>query len=106
MSEKLVVFVSCAGKEQAERIAGALVEEKLAACVNVVTGVRSCYVWEGKVNWEDEVLLFVKTTRGAFSALEKRVLELHTYEVPEIVGVRIETGSERYLRWVGESVNH
>jgi periplasmic divalent cation tolerance protein len=100
-----MVFVSCGGREQAENIAGVLVEERLAACVNVVAGVRSCYVWEGKVCWEDEVLLFVKTTRDAFSALEKRVRELHTYEVPEIVGVRIEAGSEKYLRWVGESVD-
>jgi uncharacterized protein involved in tolerance to divalent cations len=104
MSEKLVVFVSCAGKEQAERIAGAVIEEKLAACVNVMPGVRSCYVWEGKVAWEDEVLMVMKTTREAFEGLEKRVLELHTYEVPEIVGVRIEVGSEKYLRWVGESL--
>lgn len=104
MSEKLVVFVSCAGKEQAEKIAGIVVEERLAACVNVVAGVRSCYVWEGKVTWEEEVLLIVKTTAAAFEELEKRVLELHTYEVPEIVGVRIEAGSEKYLRWMGEMV--
>jgi periplasmic divalent cation tolerance protein len=100
MSEKLVVFVSCAGKDQAERIASNVVGERLAACVNVVAGVRSCFVWEGKVSWEEEVLLVVKTTREAFEKLEKRVLELHTYEVPEIVGVRIEIGSEKYLKWV------
>lgn len=105
MNEKLVVFVSCSGKEQAEKIAGALVEERLAACVNVLPGVRSCYVWEGRVNWEDEVLLVIKTTAAGFGKLEKRVLELHTYEVPEIVGVKIEAGSEKYLKWVGESVD-
>jgi periplasmic divalent cation tolerance protein len=103
MNEKMVVFVSCAGKEQAEKIAAAVVEERLAACVNVLPGVRSCYVWEGKVQWEDEVLLLMKTTREAFAGLEKRVLELHTYEVPEIVGVRIDAGTEKYLNWVGEN---
>ena len=104
MREKLVVFVSCAGKDQAEKIAGVLVAERLAACVNVLPGVRSCYVWEGKVAWEEEVLLLVKTTRDAFAALERRVMELHTYEVPEIVAVKIEVGAEKYLKWVGEMV--
>jgi uncharacterized protein involved in tolerance to divalent cations len=104
VNEKLVVFVSCAGKEQAEKIAGAVVEERLAACVNVVPGVRSCYVWEAKVTWEEEVLLVIKTTAAAFGALERRVLELHSYAVPEIVGVRIEAGEEKYLKWVEEAV--
>jgi len=104
MTETLVVFVSCEGKQQAEKIAGVVVEERLAACVNVLPGVRSCYVWEGKLTWAEEVLLLVKTTRAGFLGLEKRVRELHTYEVPEIVGVRIEAGEEKYLRWVGESV--
>ena len=106
MSEKLMVFVSCAGKEQAEKIAGAVVAERLAACVNVLPVVRSCYVWEGKVTWEDEVLLVMKTTADVFAGLEKRVLELHTYEVPEIVGVKIEAGNEKYLRWLKDSINH
>jgi periplasmic divalent cation tolerance protein len=98
--------VSCAGKEQAEKIASSIVEERLAACVNVLPGVRSCYVWEGKVNWEDEVLLVIKTTRDTFRALERRVTALHTYELPEIVGVKIEAGSEKYLKWVGDSVEN
>jgi len=104
VSEKLVVFVSCAGREQAEKIAGAVVEERLAACVNVLEGVRSCYMWEGKVTWAEEVLLVVKTTAAAFGGLERRVLELHSYDVPEIVGVRIEVGEAKYLKWMGESV--
>lgn len=104
MSEKLVVFVSCAGKDQAERIAAAVVEERLAACVSVLPGVKSCYVWEGRMTWAEEVVLMVKTTREAFGALESRVGELHTYKVPEVVGVSIAVGSEKYLEWVGESV--
>ena len=104
MNEKLVVFVSCDGKEQAERIAGAVVEERLAACVNVLPGVRSCYMWEGKRTWSEEVLLVMKTTAEVFGALEKRVLALHSYEIPEIVGLGIEAGSERYLQWVRDAV--
>jgi uncharacterized protein involved in tolerance to divalent cations len=106
MSEKMVVFVSCPGKELGERIAGLVVEERLAACVNVLPSVRSCYVWEGKLTWEDEVLLVIKTTRDSFRGLERRVLELHTYELPEIVGVKIEMGSEKYMKWMGDSVEN
>ena len=104
MSDKLVVFVSCEGKEQAEKIAGALVEERLAACVSVLPGVRSCYVWEGKLTWAQEATLVIKSTREAYRALEKRVLEMHTYEVPEIIALSVELGSQKYLQWVGDSV--
>ena len=104
MSDKLVIFVSCEGKEQAEKIAGALVEERLAACVNVLPGISSCYVWEGKLTWTLEAVLMIKSTREAFEALEKRVRELHTYKVPEIIGVSVELGSQKYLQWVGDSV--
>jgi periplasmic divalent cation tolerance protein len=86
MSEILMVFVTCEGTEQAEGIAGKVVEEGLAACVNVVAGVRSCYVWEGNLTWSQEVLLVIKTTRAGFERLERRVRELHSYEVRGGVG--------------------
>ena len=95
-----MVFVTCGGREEAERIATGVVTEKLAACVNVVPAVRSCYVWEGKLNWSEEVLLIVKTTRERYGELERRILELHSYDVPEIVAVGVERGSEKYLEWV------
>jgi len=95
-----MVFVTCGGREEAERIATGVVTEKLAACVNVVPAVRSCYVWEGKLNWSEEVLLIVKTTRERYGELEARIRELHSYDVPEIVAVSVEMGSEKYLRWV------
>ena len=104
MNEFLIVFVTCEGREQSERIAEAVVEEGLAACVNVVPGVRSCYVWEGKRTWSEEVLLVMKTTRAGFEKLEKRVRELHSYEVPEIVGVGVEMGFAKYLEWVRAGV--
>jgi periplasmic divalent cation tolerance protein len=104
MTDKLMVFVSCAGKEQAEKIAAAVVTERLAACVNMIPGMWSCYVWEGKLTWADEVLLVAKTTSEQLDKLEKRVLELHSYEIPEIVAVPIEAGLKSYLKWVNESV--
>src|SRR5215207_5116853 len=99
MSEVLMVFVNCEGREQAEGIANRVVEERLAACVNVVGGVRSCYVWEGKTTWSEEVMLMMKTTRAGYAGLEKRIKELHSYEVPEVMGLNVEVGEEKYLQW-------
>ena len=104
MTEAMVVFVTCESREDAEEIAEKVVGERLAACVNVLPGVRSCYVWEGKLTWSEEVLLLLKTTRAGFDALKERVRELHRYEVPEIVGLRVESGLEKYLDWVKSGV--
>ena len=104
MNEMLMVFMTCDGRQQAEEIAQKLVEERLAACVNVVPGIRSCYVWEGKLSWSEELLLIAKTTSGAFDGLKKRVGELHSYEVPEIVAVPVEAVAEKYGEWVRGSV--
>ncbi len=79
MMDKLIVFVTCESKEQAEQIAQTVVTEKLAACVNILPGVRSCYVWERQLTWSDEVLLLIKTTRGRFAQLETRIKGLHSY---------------------------
>ncbi|HET9943513.1 MAG TPA: divalent-cation tolerance protein CutA [Terriglobia bacterium] len=103
MTEILMVFVTCESKE-GEKIAGSVVSEGLAACVNVMPGVRSCYVWEGKLTWSEEVLMVMKTTHGGFERLEQRVRELHSYEVPEIVGVGVEKGFGKYLEWVRAGV--
>src|SRR5215813_2744969 len=100
MTDKIIVFVSCESKEQAERIAQAVVSEKLAACVNVLPGVRSCYVWEGKLTWSDEVLMLVKTTRGRFDQLQDRIKAMHSYEVPEIVAVTIDDAFDKYIAWI------
>ena len=104
MMDKIIVFVTCESKEQAENIAQSLVSERLAACVNVVAGVRSCYVWEGKLTWSDEVLLLIKTTRSRFDQVQGRVKALHSYSVPEIVGVPIEDASQQYIDWIDTSV--
>src|SRR2546423_1487761 len=104
MTEVLIVFVTAGGREEAERIADAIVTEKLAACVNLVPALRSCYVWEGKVTWSDEVMLVVKTTRARYGELERRIKELHSYGTPEIVAVRVERGFGKYLEWVEGAV--
>ena len=104
MADKIIVFVTCESREQAETIAQTVVTEKFAACVNVLPGIRSCYVWEGKLNWSDEILLIIKTTRARFDQLQDRIKALHSYSVPEIVGVTIDAALERYAEWIESSV--
>lgn len=104
MTDKIIVFVTCESVPQAETIAQTVVTEKLAACVNVLPGIRSCYVWEGKLTWSDEVLLLIKTTRGRFDQLQDRIKMLHSYSVPEIVSVTIEDAFDKYIAWIDESV--
>ena len=104
MTDKVIVLVTCETREQAERIAEAVVSEKLAACVNVVAGVRSCYVWEGKLTWSDEILCLMKSTRGRFMQLQERVKAMHSYSVPEIVAVEIEDAYQPYLDWIDARV--
>ena len=104
MTDKIIVFVTCESKEQAETIAQAVVSDKLAACVNVLPGIRSCYVWEGRLTWSDELLLLIKTTRGRFEQLKARIRELHSYAVPEIVGVTIDEAFDKYIDWIDERV--
>ena len=104
MTDKVIVFVTCETKDQAHQIAEAVVKERLAACVNVVPGVRSCYVWEGNLTWSDEVLCLMKTTGGRFSQLRDRVKELHSYAVPEIVSVAMEDVYNRYSDWIDQNV--
>jgi periplasmic divalent cation tolerance protein len=95
-----VVLVTAPSAEKAAELARALVEERLAACGNVVPGLRSIYRWEGKVQDEPEALLILKTTRGRFEALRERVLALHPYQVPEVIALSVEAGSAAYLGWI------
>ena len=100
MTDALVVLVTTPSPERAAEIARALVEERLAACGNVVPGLRSIYRWEGEVHDDAEALLVLKTTRGRLEALRERVLALHPYEVPEVIALPIEAGNARYLEWI------
>ncbi len=104
VSERMVAFSTVGNAEDAERIARALVEQRLAACVNVVTRVVSIYRWRGAVERDEESLLVIKTRASQLEALGRALVALHSYEVPELVAVPIEGGSERYLAWLDESV--
>jgi periplasmic divalent cation tolerance protein len=102
MEECIIVYVTAGSPSEGDRLARALVEERLAACVNRVAAVQSVYRWEGKLEQSEEQLLIIKTQRSLFTALEKRVRELHSYAVPEIVALPIIEGSQDYLRWLAE----
>ena len=100
--EFLVVYCT-ASPEEADALARALVQERLAACVNIAP-VRSCYIWEGMLNLDTEALLIIKTTREGFEPLKKRIAELHSYAVPEIIALPIAEGHQPYLDWLSRSV--
>jgi periplasmic divalent cation tolerance protein len=95
-----VALITAPDADTARRIARALVEERLAACVNVVPGVSSIYRWEGVVHEDAELLLIAKTTEDRLAALAERLAVLHPYALPELVALAPSGGSERYLAWV------
>ena len=103
MSDFIVVFVTCGSEDEALKIARALVEEKLAACANMISPLRSIYRWEGKICDEKESLLVIKTRQSLFEDLAKRVKALHSYSVPEIIALPITEGSPAYLNWISEN---
>lgn len=96
----LLCYCSCPDAASAQAIAEALVGERLAACVNRLPGIRSTYRWQGEVITDSEELLLIKTTAGCFDALQSRLLQLHPYELPELVAVPVARGHEAYLDWV------
>ena len=104
MTDLIVVYVTVSSAQEGERIARALVDERLAACVNRLGTVRSTYRWEGQVEQSDEELLMIKTSLERFTAIKQRVSELHSYSVPEIIALPILAGSEAYLRWLNEQL--
>jgi periplasmic divalent cation tolerance protein len=104
MTDKLVVFSTCASEQHAEELSRALVEAQLAACVNIVPGVRSIYRWQGKVEDAAEVMLVIKTRRDLFPKLREMLIEGHRYEVPEVLALPVVDGSEAYLEWLDRSL--
>ena len=103
MSDPIIVLVTCGSEEEALKIANALVESRLAACVNLVAPIRSIYRWEERMWDEKEWLLIIKTQKNRFEELEKKIKSLHSYSVPEIVSVPIVEGSSSYLNWISEN---
>jgi periplasmic divalent cation tolerance protein len=105
MTDKIVVLVTCGSKKEARKIAQALVQRRLAACVQEIgVPVRSMYRWKGRVESANEVLLLIKTSRKRFSAVSTLVKKLHSYEVPEIIALNIADGSREYLDWITSNV--
>jgi periplasmic divalent cation tolerance protein len=104
MTDKVMIFSTAGNEAEARKIAQALVERRLAACVNVVPRIQSVYRWEGKVETAEEFLLIIKTTKTRSAEVKAAIRELHSYDVPECIVVSIESGSEEYLKWIEESL--
>jgi periplasmic divalent cation tolerance protein len=102
-SEYIVVLVTCP-LDEADRIAATLVGERLCACINILGNIRSVYRWQGEVKYDEESLLVMKTMGQIYARLEARIKEIHPYEVPEIICLKIEQGADNYLNWLSQSV--
>lgn len=101
-TEVRVVLCTCPAAD-ATRIARTILEERLVACVNVVSGVKSLYWWKDQLTEDTESLLVIKTVASCYDALEKRLLEIHPYDTPEILSVDVAAGNETYISWVADS---
>ncbi len=100
----IVVLVTAKDKAEGQKIADKLIQEKLAACVNILEGVTSVFWWEGKADQASEVLLIIKTQKTLFKKLEKAVKSAHSYTVPEIIALPIVAGNADYLKWIKKTV--
>ena len=105
MTEYIIVFITAPNEKEAACISQTIVGERLAGCVNMIRSVRSIYRWQGRIEDEQEVLLIIKTKRILFERLQKRVRELHSYSVPEILALPLVEGSEQYLNWLGQETD-
>ena len=105
MASEILIFVTCATRREANRLARSLVQANLAACVNIFANpIHSIYRWKGKIETANEILLLIKSTRVRFRELEREIRRRHSYEVPEIIALPIVSGSKPYLRWIRQSV--
>ena len=105
-SEYCLVLCTCPDSQAADAIAAKLVDAGLAACVNIVPGLRSVYIWKGARETAQEHLLIIKSRKAAYAGIETAILSLHPYELPEVISVPIEAGLPAYLQWIGESTRH
>ena len=99
-----LILTTCANRDEAERIARALVEDRLAACVNLIAGVTSVYRWQGAVDTSSETLLLIKTTADRVDQVETALRRLHSYELPEFLVLPVDSASQLYAAWIGDSV--
>lgn len=102
MTDYILVFITASSEKEGEKIASSLVKERLAACVNLIRGMKSTFRWKGQISSEQEVFLIAKTKDRLFEKLKRRVMELHSYDVPEILALPILAGFEKYLSWIEE----
>ena len=100
MTDKIVVLCMTSSADEAEKIARRLVEQRLAACVNVLPGARSFYRWKGNIEDAAEWLLIIKSARSRFAALRAALEQLHSYEVPEVIALSVVDGAKNYLDWM------
>src|SRR2546423_10960355 len=101
-TDKRIILSTASSREEADRLANALVERRLAACVNVVGPIASVYHWQGKVERAEEFLLLIKTISARFADVSAAIQELHSYEVPECIELAVTAGSDAYLAWIAE----
>ena len=100
MTNKIVVLSTCGSPEEADRLARSLVEQRLAACVNVIPGISSHYWWQGRLETAQECLLLVKSSRERFDQLRSVLEQAHSYEIPEVIALPVVDGSLNYLNWI------
>ncbi|MEW6100703.1 MAG: divalent-cation tolerance protein CutA [Candidatus Omnitrophota bacterium] len=100
----IVIFVTASNKKEATKIAKGLVENRLAACVNIIDKIGSFFRWKGKVDQSGEALLIIKSKKNKFPRIIKMVKSLHSYEVPEIIALPVLSGYKPYLRWIDDSI--
>ena len=104
-AEPMLVMTTCRGSITAKQIAQDLVANRLAACVNTLSVIHSCFRWGGKVDHAEEILLLIKTTSDCYPKVEEKIKSFHPYELPEIIAVPISAGLDGYLDWIDESTN-
>ncbi len=100
----MIAYITAGSQEEARRVADALIGDRLAACVNIYPSITSVFEWEGEVNHDEEVVLIAKTTEAGFDRLKEKVCEVHSYDCPCVVGIKVEKGHQPFLDWIGEQV--
>ena len=103
MTDKILVLSTAGSEAEADKIARALVEQRLAACVNILPKIKSIYRWQEKIEESEEWLLVIKTRQELFDKVREAIEELHSYELPECISVTADNGSAEYLKWIEES---
>jgi periplasmic divalent cation tolerance protein len=104
-SKALIVICTCPDQQSAEHIANHLIENRLAACVNISSPIKSVYRWQGEIEAADEVMLFIKTSAASYEELEQTIMSLHPYELPEVLAVPVDKGQQNYLGWITQCTN-